>query len=74
MRVELRTKLRERAEINVRSNLVMYKLAQTEKLEPTGEEVAAEAAKHNVDPEKEHEYIYSALQNKKIFEFLEKQV
>ncbi len=73
MRAEMRKSLREKAESNVRNNLVMYKLAQAETLNPTAEEVEAEAARHNVDPEKEHEYIYSALQNKKIFEFLEKQ-
>ncbi len=68
---EMKEKLRERAEHGVRGNLVLYKLAQIEQLAPTAEEIEQEAKKHNVDPEKEHEYIYSALQNKKIFEFLE---
>lgn len=70
---DLRAKTRERAETSVRGNLVMYKLAQAENLVPTAEEIEAEAAHHNVDPEKEHDYIYSALQNKKVFEFLERQ-
>lgn len=70
---EMREKLRDRAKANVVSNLVMYKLAQVEKLEPTAEEVGAEAARLGVDLEKEHDYIYGTLQNKKVFEFLEKQ-
>ncbi len=73
LRADTRTKLRPKAETSVRGNLTMYKIAQLEKLEPSAEEIEEEARKHNVDPEKEHEYIYSALQNKKIFEFLEKQ-
>lgn len=70
---EMREKLRDRAKTNVASNLVMYKLAQVEKLEPTAEEVGAEAARLGVDLAKEHDYIYGTLQNKKVFEFLEKQ-
>jgi hypothetical protein len=51
----------------------MYKLAGVEKLEPTAEELGAEAIKMGVDIEKEHDYIYGTLQNKKVFEFLEAQ-
>jgi FKBP-type peptidyl-prolyl cis-trans isomerase (trigger factor) len=72
-RADLKKKMRDRAQANVRANLVMYKLTQVEQLAPTAEEIEAEAAHHNVDPEKEHEYIYNALQNKKVFQFLEKQ-
>ena len=70
---EMRERLRERAITNVSSNLVMYKLAQVEKLEPTAEEIGAEAAKRGVDLEKEHDYIYGTLQNQKVFSFLEAQ-
>ncbi len=70
---EMREKLRDRAVANVGSNLVMYKLAQVEKLEPTAEEIGAEAAKRGVDLEKEHDYIYGTLQNQKVFAFLEAQ-
>jgi hypothetical protein len=51
----------------------MYKIAQVEKLEPTKEEVEAEAVKHGVDLEKQHDYIYGTLQNQKVFAFLESQ-
>ena len=70
---EMREKLRDRAIANVSGNLVMYKLAQVEKLEPTAEEIGAEAAKRGVDLEKEHDYIYGTLQNQKVFAFLEAQ-
>jgi trigger factor len=68
---ELKAKTRERAEESVKGNLVMYALSLQEKLAPTAQEIEAEAAHHNVDAEKEHEYLYSALQNKKVFEYLE---
>lgn len=70
---ELREKLRDRAVHNVRGNLAMYKIAQDEKLEPTKEEVEAEAKKHGVDLEKEYDYIYGTLQNQKVFAFLQSQ-
>jgi trigger factor len=73
LKKEMREKFRERATSNVSSNLVMYKLAGVEKLEPTAEELGAEAIKMGVDIEKEHDYIYGTLQNKKVFEFLEAQ-
>jgi FKBP-type peptidyl-prolyl cis-trans isomerase (trigger factor) len=68
---ELRVKLLDRAKQNVASNLVLYKIAQIEKLEPTGEEVEAEAKKHQVDPETHYDYIYGRLQNQKVFQLLE---
>ncbi len=70
---EMREKLRERAKTNVAANLVMYKLAQVEKLEPTAEEIGAEATRRGVDIEKQHDHIYGTLQNQKIFSFLEAQ-
>lgn len=73
LRAEMREKLRDRALQNVKGNLIVYKLAQVEKLEPTKEEIEAEAKRHGVDLEKEHDYIYNNLQNQKVFTFLEKQ-
>lgn len=70
---EMREKMRDRAVANVKSNLIMYKLVQVEKLDPTAEEVGAEAAHRGVDLEKQHDYIYGILQNKKVFAFLEAQ-
>ncbi len=68
---ELRVKLLDRAKQNVASNLVLYRIAQIEKLEPTGEEVEAEAKKHQVDPGTHYDYIYGRLQNQKVFQLLE---
>jgi len=70
---ELREKLRDKAAKNVTSHLVLYKIAQTEKLEPTQEEVAAQAQKHGVDPETHGGYIYDTVQTQKVFEFLQSQ-
>lgn len=70
-RTEMRNKLRDRAVANVSNNLVMYKIAQEQNLVPTAQEIEAEAAHHNVDPEKQHEQLYAMLQNKKVFEYLE---
>jgi len=70
---EMREKLRDRAKANVASNLVLYKLAQVEKLEPTAEELSAEATRTGVDLNRQHDYIYGTLQNQKVFAFLEAQ-
>ena len=70
---EMREKLRDRAVGNVRGNLAMYQIAKVEKLEPTKEEVEAEAKKHGFDLNKEYDYIYGTLQNQKVFKFLESQ-
>ncbi len=70
---EMRVKMYDRAKTNVAANLVMYKLAQVEKLEPTAEEIGAEATRRGIDLEKQHDYIYGTLQNQKIFAFLEAQ-
>lgn len=70
---ELREKMRERAVSNVRSNLVLYKIAQIENITPTAQEVEAEAARRGVDVEQEHDYIYGTLQNQKVYALLEAQ-
>lgn len=74
--------MKERAKNNVAANLVIYKIAEVEKLVPTQEEVAVEQARHaghnhshthEIDEEKEYDYSYQIVQNKKVFEFLESQ-
>lgn len=61
---EITKQLYERARNNVASNLVIYKIAQTEHLEPTPEEVGEQG---------NYDYNYGVIQNKKVFAFLEKQ-
>ena len=60
--------LHARAKENVASNLVIYKIAQTEKLEPTPEEVEAKLGGGG-----DYNYNYSVLLNEKVYSFLEKQ-
>lgn len=60
------------------NHLVVYKIAQEENLKPTEEEIETEVEKHrhlqkSLDNKKFYDYIYNALQNKKVLEFLEKQ-
>lgn len=69
--VELRKRLKEQAETNVQSHLVLYKLAKEEGLEPTKEEIEAEAKLAQVDPNTAQGYIYDRIQNQKVFNFLE---
>lgn len=68
---DLREKMRVRAEQNVATNLVMYQIAKDEKLEPTKEEVEADAKQNNVDLEKHYDYSYGRVQNQKVFALLE---
>lgn len=70
---ELRERLKERARERVLGNLVMHKIAQTEHLEPTKEEVEEEAKARNLDPEKQYDYSYGIVQHRKLFQFLENQ-
>ena len=63
------------------SNLILYKIAKDEKVEPTAEEVEAESNKFlatlrpemvaKVDPQRVYNYSYDIVKNKKVFEFLE---
>lgn len=69
----LRSKLEERARSRVMSHLVIYGIAKKEQLELKEEELAAEAEAGRLDREKFHDYIYSVVQNRKVFEFLERQ-
>lgn len=79
---EMRAKLRLEAEKSVASNLVLYKMAKEEKVEPNAEEVEAESNKFlatlrpdmvaKVDPQRIYDYSYDIVKNKKVFEFLEK--
>ena len=78
---ELKIKLRPEAEKNIASNLVLYKIAKEEKLEPSSDEIEAESNKFlaamrpdmvaKIDPERVHNYSYDIVKNKKVFDFLE---
>lgn len=78
---EIKEKLRPEAEKSVASNLVLYKIAKEEKLEPNSEEVEAESNKvlaalrpdmaGKIDPQKIYNYSYDLVKNKKVFDFLE---
>lgn len=68
---EIKKDLENRAKNNVASNLVIYKIAQTEHLEPTPEEI--EQKQGSVEDESKYDYIYGVIQNQKVFAFLEKQ-
>ncbi len=68
---ELSAKMLPRAENNVAGHLVLYKIAQVEKLVPTAVEIEAEAKGAQVDLEQYYDYIYGRLQNQKVFKFLE---
>lgn len=67
---EIKSQLRERAKNNVAGNLAIYKIAQAEHLEPTKEEVEAEAKIKNLDFEKFYDYIYGIVLNQKVLNFL----
>lgn len=76
----LRAHLRSRAEANVSSNLIISKIAELERLEPTPDEVEEGAGrltvqhKNSVDPKRIFEYSYGKLQTEKVYRFLESQV
>lgn len=68
---EAKKMLHEKAKNNVESNLVIYRIAQAEKLEPTEEQVKKQQG--SVESETNYQYIYGVLQNENVFQFLEKQ-
>ncbi len=78
---ETKKKLRPQAEKSVISNLVLYKIAKDEKIEPTSEEVEGETNKFlaslhperagNIDPQRIYNYSYDMVKNKKVFDLLE---
>lgn len=63
--------LRDKAKENVESNLVMYKIAKIEHLEPTEEEIHQRQG--GVENEQNYQYYYGIVQNEKVFQFLENQ-
>ena len=77
----LRERLQEKAKNEVATNLVLYKLAKEQKIEPDSKEVEEEANKFlthskfsrtpNLDPQKVYDYSYGIVQNRKVFEYLE---
>jgi trigger factor len=78
---EIKAKLKPEAEKSVASNLVLYKIAKDEKIEPNAEEVEAESNKFlatlrpdmaaKIDPQRIYNYSYDIVKNKKVFDFLE---
>lgn len=66
---EIKKEAENRARNNIATNLVIYKIAQIERLEPTKEEVHQKEG--SVENEKNYDYIYGVLQNQKVFSFLE---
>lgn len=70
---ELRKSLEEKAKNEVAGNLILYQIAKGQKIEPTKEEVEAEANKlaGKFDPQKVYDYSYGIVQNRKVFEYLE---
>ena len=68
----------EQARKEVAGQLIIYKIAKAERLEPTEAEINEEL-KHlagtgaKMDSEQSYNYVYAILQNRKVFEFLEKQ-
>ena len=65
---QIHKELHERAGHNVASNLIIYKIAQDEKLEPTPEEVETKFGGGG-----DYNYNYGVLLNEKVYEFLERQ-
>lgn len=76
---QVKTDLMEKAKNNVASNLVIYRLAQAEQLEPTKEEVEGQeahmhaGAHEHVGESQDYQYNYGMLLNEKVYAFLEKQ-
>lgn len=80
-REEIRKNLEAKAKNNVATNLVLYEIAKREKLEPTSEEVEAEANQmlknfpekqiKDLDIKRIYDYNYGIVQNKKVFDYLE---
>jgi len=78
---EVKKKLKPQAEKSVISNLVLYKIAKNEQIEPTSEEVENESNKFlatlhpeqagKIDPQRIYNYSYDIVKNKKVFDFLE---
>lgn len=72
---EIKTEWRDKAEDRVKAELIIFKIAEAEKIEPTKEEVEHEAThllEHypDADPIRVRLYIYNSLRNQKVIEFL----
>lgn len=70
---KLKKELLPRARERVLRSLVMHEITKRESLDPSKEEVEVEARRNNLDPEKNYDYSYTIVRNRKLFEFLEKQ-
>lgn len=73
---EIKNEWEVKAEARVKSELIMFKIAETEKLEPTKEELEHEVAHimshyKDADPMRVRLYVYEQFKNQKVFEFLE---
>ncbi len=73
---DIRKEWEEKAEARVKAELIMFKIGETEKLEPTKEELEHEVAHilshhKDADPMRVRLYVYEQLKNQKVFEFLE---
>lgn len=73
---EIKNEWEVKAEARVKSELIMFKIGETEKLEPTKEELEHEVAHimshyKDADPMRVRLYVYEQLKNQKVFEFLE---
>lgn len=78
---QIRQQLNENAKTSVKNNLILYRIAKEEKLEPNPKEIEEESNKFlahsqfsrqsKIDPQRLSDYIYGIIQNKKVFEYLE---
>jgi len=75
---EIKAEWRDKAEERVKAELIIFKIAEVEKIDPTKEEVEHEAThllQHypDADPVRVRLYVYNALRNQKVIEFLGEQ-
>ena len=73
---DIRSEWKEKAVSRVKAEMIMMKIAETEKLEPSIEELEKETehllSHHKeADPMRVRLYVYQMLKNQKVFEFLE---
>lgn len=73
---EIRSEWKEKAEARSKAELVMLKIAEVEKLEPTNEELEKEVTHllshhKDADPMRVRVYVYQMIKNQKVLEFLE---
>lgn len=68
---DIRKELAPKAKERVLSNLAVHEILKGEELEPTEEEVQAEAKALHLDPGTHYDYAYGVVRHRKFFEFLE---